>query len=176
MDPLQAMVMAGERSRDARACAWRSRIDGRGRPRKSSQIRGRTRQTARSRTQSSRKLLACGNGGAAMSEESSRPTQRMTIDDLSLHTSGEDIGAAQGPNVVMHTWFQLFRTAMIHAIDNQALQRPVHAMVEMTQTLVAREGQVSFQAKDKSLFVNGTKLRLSTDEYDLTREIFEFFE
>jgi HD-GYP domain-containing protein (c-di-GMP phosphodiesterase class II) len=76
----------------------------------------------------------------------------------------------------MHTWFQLFRTAMIHAIDNQALQRPVHAMVEMTQTLVPREGRVSFQAKDKSLFVNGTKLRLSTDEYDLAREIFEFFE
>jgi len=103
-------------------------------------------------------------------------TQKMNIDDLSLHAGGDDIAAVKGPNAVMHTWFQLFRTAMIHAIDNQALQKPIASMVEMTETLVPREGRVSFQAKDKSLFVNGTKLRLSTDEYELAREIFEFFE
>lgn len=102
-------------------------------------------------------------------------TQKMNIDDLSLHAGGDD-PAVKGPNAVMHTWFQLFRTAMIHAIDNQALQKPIQAMVDMTQTLVPREGRVSFQSKDKSLYVNGTKLRLSSDEYELAREIFDFFE
>jgi HD-GYP domain-containing protein (c-di-GMP phosphodiesterase class II) len=80
------------------------------------------------------------------------------------------------PNVVMHTWFHLFRTAQIHAIDNQALQRPIAAMVEMTNTLLPREGRISFQAKDQSLFVNGAKLRLSTEEYELAHDIFGFFE
>ncbi len=107
---------------------------------------------------------------------SQQPTQRVTIDDLSLHAGDEGAATHAGPNLVMHTWFQLFRTAQIHAIENQALQRPVATMVEMTNTLVPREGRISFQAKDKSLFVNGAKLRLSTDEYDLAREIFDFFE
>ncbi len=108
---------------------------------------------------------------------SQQPTQRVTIDNLSLR-AGEDDAAAQagGPNVVMHVWFQLFRTAQIHAIDNQALQRPIATMVEMTNTLVPKEGRLAFQAKDKALFVNGTKLRLSSDEYELAREIFQFFE
>ncbi len=103
-------------------------------------------------------------------------TRRVNIDDLSLRAGGEDAAVSRGPNAVMQIWFQLFRTAQIHAIDNQALQRPIASMIEMTQTLVPREGRISFQAKDKSLFVNGTKLRLSTDEYELAREIFEFFE
>jgi len=111
-----------------------------------------------------------------MSDETARPTQKVTIDNLSLRAGGDEVAVATGPNVVMHTWFHLFRTAMIHAIDNQALQRPISAMAEMTQTLVNREGRVSFQAKDKSLFVNGEKLRLSSDEYELASEIFEFFE
>jgi HD-GYP domain-containing protein (c-di-GMP phosphodiesterase class II) len=111
-----------------------------------------------------------------MSDDTANPTRRVNIDDLSLRAGGEDAGAVRGSNIVMQTWFQLFRTAQIHAIDNQALQRPIAAMVEMTQTLVPREGRISFQAKDKSLFVNGTKLRLSSDEYELAHEIFEFFE
>ncbi len=107
---------------------------------------------------------------------SQQPTQRVTIDDLSLRSGGEEAAGEGGPNAVMQAWFQLFRTAQIHAIDNQALQRPVAAMVEMTNSVVPKEGRVSFQAKDKALFVNGTKLRLSTDEYELAREIFAFFE
>src|SRR2546428_10930391 len=106
---------------------------------------------------------------------SQQPTQHFTIDDLSLHAGGEEVGGGT-PNAVMQTWFQLFRTAQIHAIDNQALQRPVAAMVEMTNDLVPKEGRVALQAKDRALFVNGNKLRLSTDEYELAREIFTFFE
>ena len=49
-------------------------------------------------------------------------------------------------------------------------------MVEMTNDLVPKEGRVALQAKDRALFVNGNKLRLSTDEYELAREIFTFFE
>jgi HD-GYP domain-containing protein (c-di-GMP phosphodiesterase class II) len=107
---------------------------------------------------------------------SQQPTQRVTIDDLSLHAGDEEAVGQSGPNLVMNVWFQLFRTAQIHAVDNQALQRPIAAMVEMTETLVPKEGRVSFQAKDNALFVNGAKLRLSTDEYELARAIFEFFE
>jgi HD-GYP domain-containing protein (c-di-GMP phosphodiesterase class II) len=106
--------------------------------------------------------------------QSQQPTQRVTIDDLAIR--GADNALGEGPNAVMHTWFQLFRTAQIHAIDNQALQRPIVAMVEMTNDVVPREGHVSFQAKDKSIFVNGTKLRLSTDEYELAGAVFDFFE
>ncbi|HEY8133392.1 MAG TPA: HD domain-containing phosphohydrolase [Thermoanaerobaculia bacterium] len=107
---------------------------------------------------------------------SQQPTQQFTIDNLSLHAGDEEPGQAGTANVVMQTWFQLFRTAQIHAVDNQALQRPIAAMVDMTNTLIPKEGRLSFQAKDKALFVNGTKLRLSSDEYELAREIFQFFE
>lgn len=104
-----------------------------------------------------------------------QPTQRFTIDALSL-TTADSAGQFSGPNAVMHVWFQLFRTAQIHALENQALQRPIAAMVEMTATLVPREGRISFQAKDKSLFVNSTKLRLSTDEFALAKDVFNFLE
>src|SRR5437899_44763 len=103
-------------------------------------------------------------------------SKRFTIDDLALHMGGEEMAGQTPGQLVMHTWFQLFRTAQIHAIDNQALQRPVAAMVEMTNDLVPKEGRVALQAKDRALFVNGNKLRLSTDEYELAREIFTFFE
>ncbi len=84
--------------------------------------------------------------------------------------------AGGGPNAVMHAWFQLFRTAQIHAIDNQALQRPIVTMVEMTRAIVPKEGRVSLQSKDKDLLVNGTKLRLSNEEQALAREVVAFFE
>jgi len=107
-----------------------------------------------------------------MSEES----KQFTIDGLSLRLGQDEAGQQSSGNIVMHTWFQLFRTAQIHAIDNQALQRPVAAMVEMTNTLVPKEGRVALQAKDNALFVNGNKLRLTAEEYELAKEIFSFFE
>jgi HD-GYP domain-containing protein (c-di-GMP phosphodiesterase class II) len=103
------------------------------------------------------------------------PTKQFSIDGLSLKLGAEEQGASSG-NIVMQTWFHLFRTAQIHAIDNQALQRPIAAMAEMTNTLVPQEGRIAFQAKDKALFVNGSKLRLTSDEYELAREVFTFFE
>src|SRR5437899_12748014 len=103
-------------------------------------------------------------------------SKRFTIDDLALHMGGEEMAGQTPGQLVMHTWFQLFRTAQIHAIDNQALQRPIATMVEMTATMVPRDGRISFQTKDKSIFVNGVKLRLSTDEYALSGDVFTFFE
>ncbi len=105
----------------------------------------------------------------------SEPTQRMTIDTLALQMA--DAGAAeQGPNAVMYAFFQLFKTAQIHAIENQALQRPIQSMIDLTSSIVAREGRVSFQTKDRAIFVNSAKLKLSTDEYELANGIFDFFE
>ena len=105
------------------------------------------------------------------------PSKDFSIDGLSLNNGGaEDQAQGGSSTIVMQTWFQLFRTAQIHSIDNQALQRPIVAMAEMTNTLVPREGRVSLQAKDKALFVNGSKLRMTSDEYELACEVFTFFE
>jgi HD-GYP domain-containing protein (c-di-GMP phosphodiesterase class II) len=103
------------------------------------------------------------------------PTKQFSIDGLSLKLGAEEQGENYG-NLVLQTWFHLFRTAQIHAIDNQALQRPIAAMADMTNMLVPKEGRVALQAKDKALFVNGSKLRLTSDEYELAREVFTFFE
>ena len=105
---------------------------------------------------------------------SGQPTQRVTIDTLALQTGA--VEARDGANAVLYAFFQLFKTAQIHAIENQALLRPTQAMVELSANLVAREGRISFQAKDRSLFQNSVKLRLSSDEYDLAYDIFAFFE
>ena len=102
-------------------------------------------------------------------------TDKFTIDALDLH-AGESPAQGLGPNTVMHTWFQLFRTAEIHSLDNQALQRPIEAMVELAAAMVPRDGRISFQIKDRSLFVNATKLRLSNDEFALAKDVFNFFE
>ncbi len=107
--------------------------------------------------------------------ETIKPTQKMTVDALAM-TLGDAAQADKGPNAVMYAFFQLFKTAQIHAIDNQALHRPVQVMMEMTSAMVAREGRISFQAKDRAIFVNSTKLKLSTDEYELAAGIFDFFE
>ena len=97
-----------------------------------------------------------------------------TIDWLGLQ--GDDGSAQTGPNLVLHHWFQLFRTAQIHTLDNEALQRPIAAMAELTATMIPRDGPISFQAKDRSLFVNATKLHLSSEEFELAKQVFEFFE
>jgi HD-GYP domain-containing protein (c-di-GMP phosphodiesterase class II) len=99
----------------------------------------------------------------------------MNIDAMSLQVAGSAAGE-KGPNAVMYAFFQLFKTAQIHAIDNKAIGPPVQTMADLSASMFAVEGEISFQAKDRSLFVNGTKLKLSADEYELARGIFEFFE
>ncbi|HSP15015.1 MAG TPA: HD domain-containing phosphohydrolase [Thermoanaerobaculia bacterium] len=99
----------------------------------------------------------------------------MNIDAMALQVAGAAAGE-KGPNAVMYAFFQLFKTAQIHAIDNKAIVQPVKTMADLSSAMVAGEGQISFQVKDRSIFVNGTKLKLSADEYELARGIFEFFE
>ncbi|HEY6843696.1 MAG TPA: hypothetical protein VI391_05965, partial [Thermoanaerobaculia bacterium] len=70
------------------------------------------------------------------------PTKPFSIEGLSLRLGEEEAASSQG-NQVMQLWFQLFRTAQIHQLDNQALQRPIAAWVEMTNTLVPKEGRVA---------------------------------
>jgi len=103
------------------------------------------------------------------------PTQRVSIDDLGLSTAGE-AAAKEAGNAFLYAWFQLFKTAQIHAIDNQALRRPVANFAELTGRTVSREGKVSFQAKDRALFLNSVKLKLSSEEFEYAYDIFEFFE
>ncbi|HVR40576.1 MAG TPA: HD domain-containing phosphohydrolase [Thermoanaerobaculia bacterium] len=101
--------------------------------------------------------------------------KRITIDELALHSG--DSGTGQlGPNEVMYVWFQLFKTAQIHAIDNQALNRPIQAMCDLSARIVSQEGRMSLQSRDRALFVNGQKLKLSDDEYELAFDVFDFFE
>src|SRR6266849_1333924 len=184
MDSLEALVVADERPGDARAGAPGARLDRRQRTGTRAEARGGRREAWPGRAEGvgeslrrrrTRREANHGRLEQVMTDptktQSQQPTQRVTIDDLAIR--GADNALGEGPNAVMHTWFQLFRTAQIHAIDNQALQRPIVAMVEMTNDVVPREGHVSFQAKDKSIFVNGTKLRLSTDEYELAGAVFD---
>lgn len=101
-------------------------------------------------------------------------SHRVTIDALGL-ASAQEPAAKEGSNAFLYACFQLFKTAQIHAIDNQALRRPLQNFVDAVARLISREGRISFQSKDGALFLNGAKLRLSTEEYALAYDIFDFF-
>ena len=82
--------------------------------------------------------------------------------------------AAMRGNALVHTWFQLIRIAQMHAVDNQALERPILALVDLTSRITGPETQLAFLMKDGALFVNGVKVRLSSDEYELAHAVFTF--
>ncbi len=102
----------------------------------------------------------------------SEPTA--SADALALRIA-EAVAAGKGQNAIVFAFYQLFRTAQIHAIDNQALARPIQTMFELTQQIFLRDGRVSLQMKDRALFLNGAKLKLTTEEYEFANRIFEFF-
>lgn len=77
-------------------------------------------------------------------------------------------------NALVQTWFQLIRISQMHAIDNQALDRPIEALVDITSHITGAETQLAFQIKDGALFVNGKKVRLTSDEYELAHTVFIF--
>ena len=100
---------------------------------------------------------------------------RFTIEDLALTVPAPETGEVSARHFFA-AWFQLFRTAQIHAIDNQALRRAMGRFVEVANALLEREGQLSFQAKNRALFLNRVKLRLSSDDFALADDVFAFFE
>ncbi len=104
-------------------------------------------------------------------------TRRLTLHDLGLDS--EELLGGQGdigPLDLLIAWFQLFRTAQIHSLDNRALERPIARFKEVIRVLVTREGSISFQTKDGTFFVNGVKLRLSSDLFDLAQATSDFFD
>ncbi len=105
----------------------------------------------------------------------SEPAKEVSIDALGVQLTQGD-PSETGPNAMMYAFFQLFKTAQIHAIENQALRRPMQTMVDLSSAMVARDGRVSFQSKDRAVFVNSQKLKLSSEEYELADGIFDFFE
>jgi hypothetical protein len=110
-----------------------------------------------------------------VSDTRERPSG-ITIADLGLTTSALDQSGEHASRAFFQAWFQLFKTAQIHAAVNQALRRPLERFTEVAADIVAREGFVSFQAKDRTLFLNSMKLHLSTEEYALAADVFEFFD
>ena len=94
-----------------------------------------------------------------------QPSQSITIDDLVLSAGVEEDQKARGPREFLFAWFQLFRTAQIHAIANKALHRPVQSFIDISRYILDHDGAVSFQAKDGTLFLNSVKLNLTSDEY-----------
>ncbi len=109
--------------------------------------------------------------------ETAQGTRSITLDDMNLGASPESDAESSGPRSFLFAWFQLFKTAQIHAIENRALEAPVKKFVDVTSKIVAREGAASFQAKDGTLFLNSVKLNLSTDEYyEIAESVFDFFE
>jgi HD-GYP domain-containing protein (c-di-GMP phosphodiesterase class II) len=107
-------------------------------------------------------------------EHPSDVTTRITGDEATLRMADE--GSEASSNAVLYVWFQLFKTALIHAIDNRALEKPIEAMATLTAEAIPREGRIALQARDGALFVNGLKLRLTAEEMDLAHDVFEFFE
>jgi len=100
----------------------------------------------------------------------------VTIDDLALSLTDGSL-AGEGPKALFYAWFQLFRTAQIHAITNSALDRPIRNFRNLVSDLIAKDGRISLQAKDGSLFCNSLKLSLSSQEYfELALSTFKFFE
>ena len=107
-------------------------------------------------------------------ERREEPTLRTSLEDLALGTATE--GTAHGiAHPLFTAWFQLFRTAQIHAIDNQATQRAIHRYAAAVGRVVAKEGYASLQARDQTLFLNQVKLRLSSEDYELAGDVFAFF-
>ena len=72
-------------------------------------------------------------------------------------------------NAFVQAWFQLIRIAQLHAVDNQALQRPIQTVADITATT-----HIAFQMKDGSPFVNGVRVKLSNEEYEIAHTIFTF--
>jgi HD-GYP domain-containing protein (c-di-GMP phosphodiesterase class II) len=84
------------------------------------------------------------------------------------HVHLDDARSLHGATFVQ-AWFQLIRIAQLHAVDNQALQRPIQALADLTAGR-----QISFQVKEGAPFVNGTRVRLSNEEYELAHAIVVF--
>ncbi|HUP48335.1 MAG TPA: HD domain-containing phosphohydrolase [Thermoanaerobaculia bacterium] len=76
-------------------------------------------------------------------------------------------------NTFVQAWFQLIRIAQLHAIDNDALQRPIRNLVDITAAAGA-ESQLSLQMKEGALLLNGARIRLSNEEYELVHTIATF--
>ncbi len=110
-------------------------------------------------------------------EEKQQPqatqTRRLTIDELGLAAALET-GSALGANALLYAFFQLFKTAQIHALDNQALQRPILNFITNVDSILAQEGRVSFQMKDRAVFINSVKLKLTSEEYEIGSDTGDF--
>lgn len=111
-----------------------------------------------------------------MSQTDHPPAKTLTIDQLGLTAAQEVVAADQGPNSMLYAWFQLFKTAQIHAIENQALHRPVQNFITVANRILSQEGKVSLQSKDRAIFINSQKLKLTSEEYELAYGVSEFFE
>ena len=110
-------------------------------------------------------------GAARRDLAADQPTLRVTLAELSLGA----VDGAEGPgHAFFVAWFQLFRTAQIHAVENQATQRAIARFVAAAERVVAREGYASFQGRDRMLFLNQVKLKLTSEEYALAGDLFDF--
>jgi HD-GYP domain-containing protein (c-di-GMP phosphodiesterase class II) len=104
----------------------------------------------------------------------SEPTEKRPTLSQPLPAADADI-FSKGPNAILFAFYQLFKTAQMHAIDNQALIRPIQTMFELSTAVFKRDGRVSLQMGDRVLFLNGTRLKVSTEEYEFANRVFEFF-
>ena len=103
-------------------------------------------------------------------------TLRFTVEQLARVTSPAPDQRALSPVGILHAWFQLFQNARMHNLDNQALQRPIRNFSETVKGALEREGRLSFQMKDGGLFVNGARVKLSSEEYEIAQKTEEFLD
>ncbi len=113
------------------------------------------------------------HGEKSNREELETLARQRTRDLLSKAVTDQ---AGDDSNAFLYAWFKLFKTAQIHALENEACRSVIQSFVLVSNAVLRRDGRISFQTKDGALFINSVKLKLSSEEYALAYDIFEFLE
>jgi HD-GYP domain-containing protein (c-di-GMP phosphodiesterase class II) len=116
--------------------------------------------------------------GRRRQEHQHRPVQGegLTVEQLTVGSTLDLEERAHGPGAFFYAWFQLFRTAQIHALDNQAMRPPVRRFTDLMNHMVRQEGHASLQTRDGAVFFNSVKVRLGAEELHLSDDLFELFQ
>lgn len=74
------------------------------------------------------------------------------------------------------TFFQAYRTLLIHHADNEAVMPVIHRFAEALAKILGEESQAWLYFRENSLFVNHHRIALSPQEYLLARVVAEDLE
>jgi len=93
----------------------------------------------------------------------------------SIKIKGEDLEKNEGIDF-FYKFFQLIKNAYFHNINNVALKAPINNFEEILHKIISKEGFLTFQYKDNTLFFNNNRIKFSSEEFDYAKDVFKFFE